>query len=207
MKKKLVSILIVMLFIFGVVVPVSSAFSKSPTFDYVKPEIVNDDRPKIEIFLPDVQIYMDRLPMVWGKVEFDEPGATIDIDLSNVESNVVLLRFSQRVICHVDGHIIPIMVISSISRPQSTESHSIRFIGRDENWENTISHAYFSTDKAEDEILPLKVGVTGVPWLYRIPVFLYYQVVFTFFIDSVEIPSQIEKTYGATTEYQLHVHS
>jgi hypothetical protein len=206
MKKKLVSIIIVMLFIFSAVVPITSAFTNSPTFDYVKPEIVNDDRPKINVVLPDVHVSYPQSRFIWGRIEFDEPGVIIDVDLSDIEEDEVLFQFSYKIIYDGDERILPISTISSTCRPHKTMFSSLETIGFSTNWQRTIYHAYFVINKAEDVDIPIIVSITAIPLFFNWAVGLYYFLCLNIFPELIsDFPTTFEKKYGSNTEYQLHI--
>ena len=81
-----------MLLISSAVVPITSANINNIDKDLKKPKIVTDDRPKINVELPDVHVSYPNSRFIWGTVEFDEPGAIIDVDLSDIEEVVSLWR-------------------------------------------------------------------------------------------------------------------
>lgn len=208
MKKEIIRILIVMLLITTAFVPISNAIHLNTKIENEDTEITAMNGPKMEISLPDVHVYFPESRFEWGTVEFDEPGAVIDIDLSEIEENEVKILFCQRIICHVQKQLLPAMVISSISRPEKSASSSFNYIGSVSDWITTAKNGYFDIKKVEDETYPLVVAVTGVPLFLKWAVYIYYVIMETFFIDLMfDIPSELEKVYGAVTEYQLHVHT
>jgi hypothetical protein len=208
MKKEIIRILIVMLLITTAFVPISNAIHLNTKIEKEDTEITAIDGPKMEISLPDVHVYFPESRFEWATVEFDEPGAVIDIDLSEIEEDEVKIIFTQKIICHVQKQLLPATVISSISRPQKSASSSFEYVGSVNDWITIARHGYFTVDKVEDETYPLVVAVTGVPMFLRWAVFVYYMIMMNFFLDLMfDIPSELEKIYGEVTEYQLHVHT
>ena len=206
MKKKLVGTLIVMLFISSAVIPITSALTNDSTNDIVKPKIVNDDRPKINVVLPDVHVSYLRSRFFWGTIEFDEPGAVIDIDLSEIQEDEVLLKFSYKIICDVEGIILPIGLIASTCRPDISMSSSFESIGFSTDWQRTIYHAYFDINKAEDNDIPIIVSITAIPLFMNWAVGMYYSLCLNFFPGLLfDFPTTFEKIYGSNTEYQLNI--
>lgn len=203
MKKEIIGLFICMLFFSIALFPIVNGIHINTN----KKNVINTaDEPKIQISLPDVHVYFPESRLQWGTVEFDEPGAIIDVDLSEIEENEVKLIFTQKIICHVEKQLFPALVITSISRPDISASSSFEYIGPAYNWETMASHGYFRVQKAEDETYPLIVAVTGVPLLLKWAVYIYFWI--AFFSDLMfDIPSELEKVYGTITEYQLHVHT
>jgi hypothetical protein len=206
MKKKIVGIFVCMLFIVTALFPIVDAVGIEKTLNNEKNVICFDDEPKIQISLPDVHVYFPLSRFKWGSIEFDDPGAVIDVDLSEIEAERVLLRFTQKIICHVQKQLFPAMIISSISRPEISASSTFQYIGSASNWEAVAHHGYYDFDKVEDETYPLIVAMTGVPLFLKWAVQVYYWLMM--FSDLMNgIPSELEKIYGGVTEYQLNVHT
>jgi hypothetical protein len=107
----------------------------------------------------------------------------------------------------VDGRILPADIISSVSIPDILGSSSKTIITSKENWQRKFSHAYHIMDKVEDEYYPLTVAVTGIPLFYSWAVMAYFKLMMFYFPELFDIPSELEKTYGTITIYQLHVHT
>jgi hypothetical protein len=207
MKKELIVICICMLFITTTLFSVANANIIKTTIENERDVTTLGDRPKIEIFLPDVHVYVSASLVVWGVVDFDEPGAIIDVDLSDIEADEVSIKFSYKIIYHTEFRIFPATIISSIIRPDVWASSSYEGIGLFDNRVDTVSHGYCVFNKVEDETYPLNIVVTGVPILYRRAVFVYYNLILNVFPELFDIPTALEEAYGGIAEYQLHVHS
>jgi hypothetical protein len=206
MKKKFVGILIVMLFISSSVFPLTSAISNNTTKDFKNTENLNDDRPKINVVLPDIHVSYPQSRFYWGTVEFDEPGAVIDVDLSDVEEDEVSIKFIYKIICDAEGGIIPIGIISSTCRPDKSMHSSFESVGFSTDWQITVYHAYFVINKAEDVDIPIIVSVTAIPLFLNWAVGMYYTLCLNFFPELIsDFPTIFEKKYGMNTEYQLHI--
>jgi hypothetical protein len=207
MKKEHVTVLILILFISTAFFPLCCA-QRSNTKSRIENTVLNKvDRPKIEVFLPDVHVYYLISPVEWGIIEFDEPGAIVDVDLSDFEEDEILIKFTQNIVCHMEMRILPAFVISSIVINEEWAGSTFEFVRLFENWKDSVSHAYYLINRAEDDIYPIKVAITGVPALYGRFVNIYYSLLMNIFPKLFDIPSSLEESYGKITEYQLHVHS
>jgi len=206
MKNKVVGIFIVMLFILSTLFPITSAENNNIDKDLKKPKIVNDDKPKINVELPDVHVSYPNSRFYWGTIEFDEPGAVIDVDLSDVEGDEVLLQFSYKIICDVEGGILPIGLISSTCRPDIIMTSSFESIGFSTDWQRTVYYGYFDINKAEDNDISIIVSVTAIPVFLNWAVGTYYLLCLNFLPELIfDFPTTFEKKYGMNTEYQLHI--
>lgn len=171
-------------------------------------EIVRDE-PHLDVYLPDAHIHLYWNRFKWGTVEFDEPGATIDVNLSGFEEDYPLVGFYQNIHCHVKGQLLFSWFLwyidcSSVAE-MVTGTGLASVVGILGNWTYNAQLCFIRIDKEKEGYYPIYLELTGAPRGFSV----LWRIIFMLEIfdihDKFNFP-WIEKN-TETVEYILHVHT
>ena len=171
-------------------------------------EIIRDE-PHLDVCLPDAHIYLYLNRFKWGTVEFDEPGAIIDVNLSGFEEDYPLVGFYQHIHCHVKGQLLFSWFLWNIDCGSVGEMVSgggiAAVVGILGNWTYNATLRFIRIDKEKEGYFPISLELTGAPRGFSV----LWRIIFMLEIfdihDKFNFP-WIEKN-KETVEYQLYVHT
>jgi hypothetical protein len=207
MKRKIVGILACMLLI-GTVLPVSSINIDNEIDEEKTPMIVNGEN-EITIYLPDIHIYYHEQIFKWADVEFDDPGAIIDVDLSELNVDDVI-SFNQTIIVHPVDETKVHFVFYQLDNSEyaGSKQGGIEFINEDRKWKAYQHENVRLQEIVENDYYPLLIFVAGIPQLMRLPFSLYWQFIyFNQWMWNGLFPCPVVEKRGNSVEYQIHVHT
>jgi len=165
------------------------------------------DRPKINVTLPDAHLYYHELKFRYADVEFNDTGIVIDINLSGIPSDEVLLGFLQKVYLHIQNQIIPTWVVWSCAinydDPRSVSSGALR-IGEIDNWQVNMTHRWTVWNVLNPSNISIDIAIVGVPpWLPFLSRFHAWSSMF--YLIGIN-PLPFVKIYGGIATYQANIH-
>lgn len=167
-----------------------------------------DDRPKINVTLPDAHLYYHALKFRYADVEFNDTEKVVDINLSGITSDVVLLGFIQKVYLHVQNQIIPTWITWSCFLTNDEDYFSAMalgtVVGKIDNWQINVTNRWNNWNVSHLGILLINVGFVGVPpWLPFLH-WLHFAFDLGYLIGNHPIP--LLKIFGGIATYQANIH-
>lgn len=168
-----------------------------------------DDRPKINVTLPDAHLYYNALKFRYADIEFNDTETIIDINLSGITSDEVLLGFEQKVYLHIQKQIIPTWIIwSSYLTHDDDNIGGMAFgtvVGIIDNWQINATHKWHNWNVSHQGILLINVGLTGIPpWL---PIMHWFHFIFDLGYLMGSHPIPLLKLFGGIATYQANIHT
>lgn len=167
-----------------------------------------EDIPTKNVILPDAHLYYDALKILYANVEFDDPGAVIDVNLSNITSEEVNLRCTQKVYVHVENQLIFSRIVwSSII---TLNDEYLAGVGTSatvwelNDWQINRSLGYLTWNRSNSANISIIIALTGIPpWLP----FLHWIHVWVdvLYLMGESIP--ISKYFSETVIYYAHIHT
>ena len=199
MNKKIIGIFFCMLMITAAVIPVAGN-----TIEETSKQASGENR--VTIYLPDAHIYFHKQLIKWADVEFDDPGATVDVDLSDLEIRDII-QFNQTVYIHPAYESKQHLIFTQIHYEYLTQG-GIELINKDRGWK-FYQHVNIRLEEiVENEYYPMTLYLIGVSHFMKLPFLFYWQVIYfrqwrwkNFF------PMPLVEKRGNSVEYQIHLHT
>jgi hypothetical protein len=168
-----------------------------------------DDRPEINVTLPDAHLYYQTLKFRYADVEFNDTETVIDINLSGITSDEVYLGFIQKVYLHVQNQIKPVWAIWSCFLTDDDEyneamAHAAGIFAY-HNWQINMTNKWNNWNVSHEGILLINIGLVGSPpWLP-------FRHLIHFFTDLGYLmgnhPIPLLKIFGGTATYRANIHT
>jgi len=207
MERKLVGILVCMLLILTAISVSGNINNNNEVVE--KTPIPAGDGNAVTIYLPDAHIYYHQLQIKWADVEFDDPGATIDVDLSELNIDEVI-TFNQTVYLHPVDETKQHLVFYQLDNSEyaGTKQGGIEWIDKDRDWKFYQHENVRLVEIVESEYYSMFIHVAGVPHFMKLPFLIYWQVLyFRQWMWKDLFPMPLVEKRGNSVEYQLHVHT
>ncbi len=168
-----------------------------------------DDRPEINVTLPDAHLYYHALKFRYADVEFNDTETVIDINLSGITSEYVKLGFIQKVYLHVQNQIIPIWAIWSCFLTNDDgyrEAMALAYgVGLIHNWQVNMTNKWNNWNVSHEGILLINIGLVGAPpWL---PLLHWPHIAFDLGYLMGNHPIPLLKLFGGIATYQANIHT
>jgi hypothetical protein len=200
MKRKIISIVIFMIMITAAVIHVSGTTIE----EEISIQVGDEDR--VSIYLPDVHIYYHKQFYKWADVEFDNPGATVDVDLSELEIRDII-QFNQTVYIHPVDETKYHLIFTQIEY-ENLQQGGIELINESRGWK-FYQHVNIRLDEiVDDEYYPMSIYLMGVPHFMRLPFLFYWNFIYHYqWMWKTLFPMPLVEMYGNSVEYQIHFHT
>lgn len=199
MKTKLIGILVCMLLV-GTVLPVVGN-----TIEEEISEQVSDEKI-VTIYLPDAHIYYHKQLYKWADVEFDDPGATVDVNLSGLEIRDII-EFNQTVYIHPVDETKKHLIFTQI-KYEGVRQGQIAYISEKREWKFYQHLNIRLYEIVEDEYYPMTMYLLGVPHLMKLPFLIYWQFIYDYQWTWKNLfPMPLVEKHGNSVEYQIHLHT
>ena len=199
MKNRIIGIFVCMLIIAAAVIPVAGN-----TIEETSKQASGENR--VTIYLPDAHIYFHKQLYKWADVEFDDPGATVDVDLSELEIRDII-QFNQTVYIHPFNETKYHLIFTQINY-EYLKQGGIEFINESRGWK-FYQHVNIRLEEiVEDEYYPMTMYLMGIPHLMRLPFLIYWQVIyFRQWTWKNLFPMPLFEKRGSSVEYQIHLYT
>jgi len=198
MKRKIIGIIVCMIMIATAAIPVAGNITEEKLSDQVSGENT------VTIYLPDAHIYYHKQFYKWADVEFDNPGAIVDVDLSELEVRDII-SFNQTVYIHPVDETKQYLIFTQI-KYDGLQQGGIEFIYEKREWK-FYQHVNIRLQEiVENEYYPMTMYLTGVPHLMKLPFLIYWQVIYFRQWNLGLFPMPLVEKHGTSVEYQIHLH-
>lgn len=167
-------------------------------------ELLTDEITKY-VDIPDAHIYYTLSKIRYPEVEFEEPGAIIDVNLSGIPSDIVYINLNLTVHIHTEKQFGAGSFICVISTGEKCEyGYGTWFLRKplDGYFNDTRPFGGFPVPTNFSATIPVHIYFTGLPvWFHR----LYH---FNQFFDTLRAYGVItfQKIFGAELTYQMDFH-
>jgi len=199
MKRKTISIVVFMIMISTTAISVNGNTTKEEISKQT------GDENTVVLYLPDAHIYYHKQFYKWANVEFDNPGKTIDVDLSELEIRDII-QFNQTVYIHPVDETKKHLIFTQI-KYEGLQQGGIEYIYKEREWK-FYQHVNIRLNEiVNDEYYPMDLYLMGLPHFMRIPFLFYLQFIYFHQWTWKDLfPMPLVEKYGGSVEYQIHLY-